>query len=369
MKNKNKTKNQKSVKLNFLENLFVKRDKQYFLENLSMLISSGMSMSNALDSIESEVNSKKMKKLITQIRNDINEGYPLWKTLDRTKLFPSHTISLVQIGEQTGRLAENLKIIHTQHTKDERLKSKIRSAMMYPVFVITLTVIIGIGIAWFILPKLATVFGQLKIKLPLITKFLIALGSFLQEHGSVVVPVFIVACLFIMYIIFYSPKTKIIGQSIIFKLPGIKNLIKQIEIARFGYILGILIGAGLPIMQALDSLEKIGSFPHYKKFYLHLKNNIGEGNSFQKVFSSYKNSREIFPLPIQQMIITAEKSGNLSEMLLKISSDFEEKTEETTKNLTIILEPVLLIIVWLGVVFIALAIILPIYSLIGQLNN
>ncbi len=360
---------EKEIKLNFLENMFLGKEKEYFLENLSMLIASGMNISDALDAIESDISSKKIKKLIAQIKSDVNEGFPLWKTLDRSKIFQQNAISLIQIGEQTGKLSENLKIVQAQQKKDAHLKTKIKSAMTYPVFVISLTVIIGLGIAWFILPKLASVFGQLKIKLPLITKVLISAGIFLGKHGSIVVPISILVCIIIIYFIFYFPKTKIVGQRIVFRLPGIKDLIKQIEISRFGYILGTLVDAGLPIMQALGSLEKVATFPEYKKFYSYLKENIEQGDSFQKVFSSYKNIKKIFPLPIQQMIITAEKSGNLPETLIRISQDYEEKTEETTKNLTIILEPVLLIIVWLGVVGIALAVILPIYTLVGQLNS
>ena len=100
-------KEKEKININFFERLTMGRDKEYFLENLSMLIASGISIFDALNSIESDVNSKKMKKLIKQIRSDINEGYPLWRALDRSRIFPAHTISLIQIGEQSGKLKTN----------------------------------------------------------------------------------------------------------------------------------------------------------------------------------------------------------------------------------------------------------------------
>lgn len=148
-------------------------------------------------------------------------------------------------------------------------------------------------------------------------------------------------------------------------MPGIKQLVKEIELTRFGYLLGILLSAGLSITNALDSLISATEIAQYKKFYLHLRNSIEDGNSFQKSFASFKDINRLIPISIQQLVITGEQSATLSATLLKIGQTFETKTDITTKNLSIILEPVLLVIVWLGVVTVAFAVILPIYSLIG----
>jgi len=147
-----------------------------------------------------------------------------------------------------------------------------------------------------------------------------------------------------------------------------KNIIQQMELARFGYLLGSLLQAGMPIVDSIRSIKETAGFYNYRKFYKYLESSVEEGNSFQRSFLEYKRIKKILPPPIQQMIITSEKSGHLSETLKKIGSVFEERLENTTKNLTVILEPVLLVIVWLGVVAVALAVILPIYGLIGGLQ-
>ena len=134
-------------------------------------------------------------------------------------------------------------------------------------------------------------------------------------------------------------------------------------------LLGTLLEAGLPITQALDSLAQATEIAQYKKLYLHLRGAVADGNSFQKSFMLFKNINRLIPAPMQQLIVAGEQSGGLPTTLLKIGQLFEAKADLTTKNLTVILEPILLLIVWLGVVAVALAVILPIYSLIGNFKT
>jgi type II secretory pathway component PulF len=293
----------------------------------------------------------------------------LWEALDSTSIFSEKAISLIKIGERSGKLTANLKVVSEQQQKDKLFNSKIRGALIYPLFVLVVSVTVAIGIAWFILPKLAIVFDQLRVKVPLITQIFINLGKFLGAYGSVAVPLFVVIFLLLTFFTFFFKKTKFIGQFILLHLPITKNIVQQMELARFGYLLGSLLEAGMPIIDSIKSIKDSASFYDYRKFYGFLQTNIEEGNSFQKTFSTYKKTKKIFPPPIQQMIFAAEKSGHLSDTLRKIGEVFEERLENTTKNLTVILEPVLLVIVWLGVVAIALAVILPIYGLIGGVQQ
>ncbi|MCX6795322.1 MAG: type II secretion system F family protein [Candidatus Falkowbacteria bacterium] len=339
------------------------------MENLSMLVFSGMPVSDSLSSIAEEVHSSRMKKIIGDIRIDIENGSPVWKALEASNLLKPHSISLIRLGEKAGKLTENLRVVATEEQKDRNFKSKLRSAMMYPIFVMSITAVVGIGIAWFILPKLAEVFFQLNIKLPLITKILIGLGAFLGKYGQYAIPGLIIFLFLAYYSIFVYRKTKIVGQFILFHTPGVKQLMKEVEVARFGYLLGTLLEAGVPIIVALDSLANATEFLSYRNFYLHIRNSVSEGNSLQKSFASFGRAKKLVPVPILQLVVAGEKSGNLSNVLLKVGLMFEDKADATTKNLTIILEPILLVVVWLGVVAVALAVILPIYGLVGGLST
>lgn len=343
-------------------------DKTYFIENLAMLLVSGMSIITALDSIKSGLKSKRMREIVEGLKVEVDEGVPVWEALDHTGLLSSHAVALIKIGEKSGRLSANLKVIATQEQKEKIFKSKVTSALMYPAIVLFFTLVVGIGIAWFVLPKLSGVFKSLDVKLPVTTKLLLSFGEFLGKNGTVVVPIFLAVLFTIFYFVFFFPKTKFIGQKITFHIPGISVLTQQIELSRFGFILGTLLSAGMPLVNALASLEEISNFRDYKRFYLFLSHNIEEGNSFQKCFAAYKGSNRLIPFPVQQMIVASEQSGNLKKTLAAIGENFEEKTDISTKNLSVALEPILLFIIWAVVVFVALSVIMPIYSLIGGFN-
>ncbi len=149
-------------KLSFFANLGLGQEKEYFVEQLSMLLSAGMPVITALSAIKKEIKSGRLKKIIEEVSVGIEAGSSISTALDSGGIFPQSTISLIRIGEKSGRLAENLKVVAKQQQKDKEFRSKTASAMMYPLFVFSLTIIVGLGIAWFILPRLATVFAQLK---------------------------------------------------------------------------------------------------------------------------------------------------------------------------------------------------------------
>jgi type II secretory pathway component PulF len=358
----------KPKRVGFLDRLFLGQNRDYIIENLTLLVDSGMGILSALDSIAEGSNSKRVKRIIEQIKSDIDSGSPLWEALYFSYIFPEKSISLIKIGERSGRLTENLKVVAQQQQKERVFNSKIKGALVYPVFILVVAVIVGIGITWFLLPKLALVFSQLRIKLPLITQIFIGAGVFLGQYGTVVVPSFLVVFILFIYFIFFFKYTKIIGQFIAFKSPIFKRIMQQIELVQFGYSLGSLLEAGTPITESIRLIKETTNFYNYRKFYSFLESSIEEGNSFQKSFSSYKNINKLFPTPVQQMIVAAEKSGHLSAAFKQISDVYEEKLDNTTKNLGVILEPVLLIIVWLGVMAVALAVIVPLYGLLSGIK-
>jgi type II secretory pathway component PulF len=342
------------------------KERDKFIENLSMLVVSGMPIMNAIASITKETKSEGMKRILTRVLEDVEAGSPVWKAFERTRLFRGYTISLIRLGEESGKLADNLKVVALEEEKDREFKSKVKSALMYPVFVLSLTFIIGVGISWSVLPKLAKIFTDLKLQLPFITKVLIDFGLFLTKYGIIVVPLFLVVMSGIFYVVFVNKKTKFIGEAIIFSIPGIKILLAEVEVARFGYLLGTLLDAGLPVTKAIDSLASATEVIRYKKFYLHLRESIDMGNSFQKSFQAYPKIGKLIPDAIQQLVVSGEQSGNLNKTLIKVGQVLEAKSDQTTKNLTIIMEPILLVIVWAGVVTVAFAVVLPIYSLVGD---
>lgn len=352
-----------------LSRLLIGREKDTFLEDLATLLDSGLDILTALEGIGSEMRSNAMQVLVKNMHTQISSGIPLWKALEEAEIIPYQFLSLIRTGEESGRLNENLKVVVTQHEKDQTFRAKVRSAMMYPLLILSLTGIIGISIAWFILPKLTNVFSQLRMELPLMTRVLIAVGKFLDAYGYIAIPSLLIVCVIIFYLVFGYKRTKFIGESILFFLPVIKKLLREMELSRFGYITGTLLNAGIPLLSVIKALTRATPWRRYQTFYQHIYTDVENGVSLYNSLKSYPHSERMIPIPLQQLIAAGERSGSLAKNMLKMGEAFESKVDITTKNLTVLLEPLMLVVVWLGVIGVALAVIMPIYQLIGGLNQ
>ena len=344
------------------------KDREFFTSNMALLLDAAVPVGEAFESLKETSKSRPLRNAITQMQQDIEDGLSLYKALDHSGITTQQTMALISLGEESGRLVENLQVAARQEEKQRLLRSKVRSAMMYPAFVLGLTVVIGLGVAWFLLPKLSNTFSQLDVKLPLISRVFIGFGDFLRVNGYWAVPAIVLGLLLIIYILFGAPKTKTLGRRLGFHIPGVARLMREIEIARFGYLMGTLLQSGLAVTQALELLTSATTAPNYKKFYKHLYDSFDNGFSFKESIKRYKHADDLLPAALQQMVIAGERSGSLPETLQKIGDMYEEKSDLTTENLETLLEPILLIIVWLGVMAVAVAVILPVYSLIGGLD-
>ncbi|HSW77348.1 MAG TPA: type II secretion system F family protein [Candidatus Chromulinivoraceae bacterium] len=345
------------------------KDRESFTSNLALLLRAGVPIGEAFQSMREVSGSKPLNQALTQMQADVEEGMQLWKSLDRSGIVSGQTLALVQLGEQAGRLVDNLRVAAKQEEKQRVFKSKIRSALLYPTFVLSVTGLVGIGVSWFLLPRLAQTFSQLKLNLPLISQILIGFGTFLQNNGIWAVPGGLVIIILLCYLLFANPKTKGLGQRLMYRIPGVSKLLYEVEIARFGYLLGTLLSAGLSVTQALQLLYDASSSVRYRKFYLYLKGAFEDGYSFKESLMKYKEAKKLLPPAIQQMIIAGERSAALPETLTEIGNIYEERADVSTQSLEVVLEPILLVLVAGGVLMVAVAVILPIYSLVGGLGT
>lgn len=345
------------------------KDREFFTENLGMLLKSAVPVGEALESLANGAKSPRFKKAIAAMRQDIESGYNISDTLERSGVMNERTLALIRLGESSGNLVENLQVAAKQEEKRRVFVSKVRSAFIYPVFVIVITIVVGLGVAWFLLPRLAETFAQLQVQLPPISRVLIDFGIFLKSYGIIAVPVALGAVLLVIYILFGAPKTRNIGRRILLRTPGVGRLIREVEIAQFGYLLGTLMDAGMSVTQALQLLAQTSSSPAYQALYTYLAASVDEGYTFRESLERRKHSDRLLPSSIQQMIVAGERSGSLPDVLKTVGRTYEQKSDTTTQNLETIIEPILLVVVAGGVMMVAIAVILPIYSLIGGLNQ
>lgn len=333
------------------------------IQDLSVLIGSGTTVSEALYAILEETDSWRLRSALNEVVEDINEGMSLSKSFERAKIVSSYTLALITFGERSGKLKENLKIAARHEEKDAIFRSRVRGAISYGSFVVTISIVVGIGISWSILPQISTFFDELDAPLPYITIVIIAIGKFIGEYGFIFVPLFIVFIIMLVYFLFSFPKTKFIGHTILFHLPAIGKLIKETEVSRLGLVVGSMTSAGIPLRSIFSLLPETTTFNNYRKLYRHIGDRIIEGKTFKESFRSYKGINKLIPVSARKMIATSEKSGTLSDTFNKVGEIYETKVDLTSRSIPLFLEPLLLIIVGCIVLVLALGVLLPIYNL------
>lgn len=351
-----------------LNNMGMGKEKSQFIENLAILLNSGLSVIDALRTVTLELRNRAMKKVAQRMIDQVENGMALWRAMDNQCLFTAYALALIRIGEETGSLSKNMEYLAIQQEKDRSLRSKVKMAMIYPSIVIVLTMIITLGLAWFVLPQLVGVLVSLNAKLPLPTIIIIWIADFFGKHGAVVVPsMFGALIVFTLLTKYTSLKGPV--QQVIFMSPGIGTMARSATIASFGVILGSLLRAGVPIVNAVRSLADVTDTVRYRKFYEKLAQELEVGQSFSSAFKAIHETGKVLPASVQQLLITGERSGRMADMLLRIADIYEKKAEEAATKLPVILEPILLIFIGGLVGSIAFAIIVPIYSVVGSMGN
>lgn len=343
-------------------------EKEFLVDNLSVLLSSGMDILATFQAIGAETKSRRLRKLVGRMIEDVENGDPVWRAMENIRLFPAQTISLIRIGEETGRLIQNLKILALQRQKDRMFRAKIIGAMAYPAFVVGLGSLVGFWVLFFLLPQLANTFSSLNMPLPAVTSALIWLGLFAQTYWTVLIPAIATALFLFALVGFVIPQTRFLGQFFFLHLPGVGRLLKDSETGRIGYLLGTLLAAGVDIIESIRSVARASSFSSFSKFFGYVADRLEEGQTFDQAFRSYGKTSKILSIPMQQLIVSAEQSGSVPQAFVSIGELYQFKADVSSKNLTVILEPLLLLVMGVGVLFLALAVVLPIYSLVGGIG-
>jgi type II secretory pathway component PulF len=347
----------------------ISKYKQIFFENLVMMISSGVNVATAIEQFKTESKIKALEDTLNSMINAINSGIPFWQILEKQKIVKGNMLDIIRIGEESGNLENNLQIVLLQQRKDKEISAKLQTASLYPTIVLGVLLIVSSVIAVFVLPRLTEIYSSFNTELPPLTQAMITIGDFMGKYGTVFMPSLITTIGLIVYFVFFFAKTKWIGQKLLLNFPVIKNAIIQLEMTRFGYLTYSLLDSGFRMLDALDIISASTNLLEYKKMYEFFAASISNGDSFSQTFEKYPQSRKLLPLFARQAITSGEQTGKLQEAFKQIGDVFQKEYDYSTANLYVLLEPILLIIVWLGVAGMALAVILPIYNLIGNFST
>jgi type IV pilus assembly protein PilC len=339
-------------------------EKVVFAKHLSLMVKSGVVISEALKILYQGAQGK-FKTTIGEIYNSVKSGRTLSRSLARyPKIFSDFFVGAVYAGESSGTLGESLENVANELRKEKELDDKIKGALLYPIIILVAAFALSLFLAFYILPKIIPLFEGLKMKLPWTTRALIAGSHFIQKNGSWLLISIIIAVVVLLWLLRQN-FAKPFFHKIWLSLPIVNNIIRQANLARFTRTLGTLLGSGLNIVEALEITAKTTTNYYYARALAAVGKGVSKGN---KLSLSLEKYQDYFPDMLIRMLAIGEESGKLEETLAYLADFYELEVDNATKNLSTVVEPILLIVIGLGVGFLALSIITPIYGITGAVQ-
>ncbi len=331
-----------------------------FARHLSLMSKAGMSILDSLQLLKKQARSRSMVKILDDMARSVANGQFLSVALEPyASVFSELFISITRIGEASGTLSENLAYLAEELDKKKQLKTKIRGAMVYPFIIVVGVVSIVSFLVFFLFPKIIPVFKTLNVKLPLPTRILIAVANFAQDYTLWIILGAVVFGLTFWLLLKLRSVKKFFHRVLLF-VPIAGSLSKAVNMASFCRTLAILLRSGSKIVESLGTTGNTLSNLVYRDEISAAADVVRKGGQLSSHLASLPR---IFPLMLSQMISVGEGTGNLSETLQYLAGFYEEEIDNTTKNLSTIIEPVLLIILGGIVGFVAIAVITPIYGI------
>lgn len=340
-------------------------EKITFARNLAVMIEAGLSLPRAIETIAEQSPNARFRDILTSAKNSVVRGNSLAESLKPYQsVFGELFINIVEVGETSGKLAAVLKLLARQMKKDHELRRRVVGAMIYPAIVIFALGIVTALMMIYVLPTLSETLKGLGVELPASTRVIIAASDFVSSHVFVLAAGIIGAVL----LLWRALKTKIgksfFDRAILF-VPIFRTLVRRFNMARFSRILAYLVTAGVPIVRSLEITSRVLGNAVYRKIVSMQAEGIQKGKSLHELLLAHT---ELFEPMVIQMVKAGEESGDLSRMLLRVARFFEEEVADTTKNLSQVVEPVLIIVIGALVGFFAISVLQPIYGSLGNIR-
>jgi len=333
--------------------------------NLGSMLTAGLTLSRALSVIERQSSNPRLKGVIKKIIARINKGDQFYESLrEFPEVFNDLFVAMVKAGEESGNLAESLQTLAVQMERASNLKKKIKGAMIYPSIVIVVMVVIGILMMIYVMPQITGVFKNMDKDLPVTTQVLIATSDFLVAHTLVAIGGLIASIAAFIYALRTKPG-KYASSWLIVRLPVIGTLAKETNAARTARTLSSLLNSGVDVIQSVEITEEVLQNVFYKKILRDARNRVEKGTPLSETFIERK---DLYPILVGEMILVGEETGQIAGMLGELAIFYETEVERKTKDLSTIIEPLLMVVIGGGVGFFALALIAPIYSISDGLS-
>lgn len=328
--------------------------------NLGAMLKAGLPLSRALSVIERQTKNPKLKLVIVNVRERVGKGEAFHEALGaHPRIFDDLYIAMVRAGGESGGLSEALDSLSVQMERAANLKKKIRGAMIYPTIVLSIMLAIGVVMMIYVMPSITETFKKMDVDLPQTTKTLIAISDFMAAHTVLT----LTAMIGLIASFLYSLRTragKVVFHFVWLHIPIIGVMVKEVNAARTARTLASLLTAGVDVMLALDITKEVVQNVYFKPILSEARVAVEKGQPLSAVFMKHEN---LYPIFVGEMLQVGEETGQVGEMMKQLAVFYENEVERKTKDLSTIIEPMLMVVIGGTVGFFALAMIAPIYSI------
>lgn len=335
-----------------------------FTRQLSAMLGSGLTLLRSLEIYKNQIKNPALIEIISGIIKDIEEGSSFSQAITKyPKMFSSIYVSLIEASEDSGLLDQAFVRLADTLEKQEKLRSSLKSALTYPAIVIIMMTLVTVIMLIFVIPQISSLYESLHVALPLPTLILIGISNFLISFW--IVPVMLLVIGGIVYKRWHTTEEgQLIVDSFLLKMPIFGILIKKTILAEFSRTLGLLLGSGTLVVDALSKVSDIAGNIHYKNAIVDVARRVEKGITIGDAMSLHF----LFPPNLVELVKIGEQTGKLDETLVKASEYFENEVDQTVRTLSTALEPIILVVLGIGVAFLVISIITPIYQITSSIK-
>ena len=351
-----------SKDLNQVLSRIATKDVVVFTRQLSTLIEADMPLAEGLRTLSQQVEKPGLKKIVAEVAAAVEGGSSLSAALAaHSKIFSPFYIKLVQAGEVTGKLESSLLYLADYMERSQSINSKIRGALVYPAFVVSALVIVGLIMAVYVLPQLLGVFKDSGITdLPLSTRVLMATTTFFNNYIYYILAILIIGGTW-LYRFLKTPSGKAFRDNLLVTTPGLGTVVQNLYLARIAESLSTLIKSGISILDAIKITADLVGNENYRLIMNAAEENVRSGGSISEILMRHKEMPPLF----SSMVAIGERTGKLDYMLEHISKFYKSESDTAIGSITQLIEPILVLVLGFAVAVLVSSILLPIYSLVG----
>lgn len=341
------------------------KEKLVFIQDLAVMLKSGIPLARALQVLSTQSDNPAFQIVLQQVYKDVENGLSLNESLAKhPKVFSDIFVSMVKVGELSGGLDQALQYLTVQLEREAELTSRVKGAMTYPSVVLGVMILAAIVMATFVLPKLTSIFKDFKADLPWMTELIIKVTDFMS-HNVILVFVLLIAGVIGILRLLKLQSVKNLVFAVALRLPGIGIIVKEVSLARMSRICASLMKSGISVVETFAVTGQAMPNPYYKKACLDTSEGVKLGRPMTESLSEHKN---LFPFLVIQMLQVGEDTGNVEVIFDQLAAHYEASVDATLKNLSSIIEPVLLVVIGTAVGLVAYALIVPIYNIGNQID-